>query len=104
MSTRDDLASLIEFGAVTMHSFEQIADAILKTGWRPPARVIEAVEDLENLLEGTIFKGDEYGSYWEKYNGVFWWGNEGLKAEEVFEWAAEYEMGTLRVIWEPEEA
>ena len=39
MSTRDDLASLIELGAVTGHTFEQIADAILKAGWRPPSDV-----------------------------------------------------------------
>ena len=36
MTMRDDLADLIEFGAVTKHTFEQIADAILKAGWRPP--------------------------------------------------------------------
>ena len=49
MSTRDDLVDLIELGAVTRHSFGQIADAILKAGWRPPAREITTVEELEAL-------------------------------------------------------
>ncbi len=80
-----------------------LADEIIEAGWRPPMRMISTVEDLEALPDGTIFKGDAYGGVWEKHDGTYWWGNDGFGAEETLKCADEYEMGTLRVIWEPEE-
>ena len=109
MSARDKLAEIIsdaenctdEEGSWALP--EDVADAVVAAGWRPPMRVASTVEDLEALPDGTIFKGDAYGGVWEKHDGTYWWGNDGFGAEETLKCADEYEMGTLRVIWEPEE-
>ena len=109
MSARDKLAEIIsdaenctdEEGYWALP--EDVADAVVAAGWRPPMRMISTVEDLEALPDGTIFKGDAYGGVWEKHDGTYWWGNDGFGAEETLKCADEYEMGTLRVIWEPEE-
>ena len=53
MSTRDDLESLIELGAVTRHSFGQIADAIIKAGWRPPTDAVSEVEAAARALNSS---------------------------------------------------
>ena len=52
MNARDKLADLLE--EVIDFDIEQIADVILKAGWRPPARVIETVEELEDLPRGSV--------------------------------------------------
>ena len=54
MSARDDLADLIE--EVIDFDIDQIADMILKAGWRPPARKIETAEELKALAEGSIVR------------------------------------------------
>jgi hypothetical protein len=52
MSDRDTLASVIE-SVPGVYDSEQVADAVIAAGWRPPARVIETAEDLD-LPAGTL--------------------------------------------------
>ena len=35
---------------------EHLADAIVNAGWRPPARVVETVEETEELPPGTVIR------------------------------------------------
>lgn len=60
MSAREDLAGLIwttsreDEGTISGIGAGYIADVLLAAGWRPPARVIETVEELEALATGSV--------------------------------------------------
>lgn len=54
MSDRDELAKLV----VNRDEWDA-ADAILAAGWRPPARTVTTVEELDALAVGSVvFEGD----------------------------------------------
>lgn len=109
MSTRDELIYTVgqAMGAAwtdeTGYALapRTVADHLLIQGWRPPMRVIEAVEELEALPEGsTILDVDD--STWQS-----------AYAETGYDWTSrsmtfdsEYlvlmELGPFRVVWEPE--
>lgn len=95
MSARDDLVDLITLGAVTRHSFGQIADAILKAGWRPPMREVSTVEELETLPDGAVML-DSGEKIWRWRDSRMWWDNEWWEMNDVLE------CGPFRVVWEPE--
>lgn len=63
MSTRDDLAALIVSTwdappppVWSSHIWEQLADAILDAGWRPPARVITTREEEQALPRESLLR------------------------------------------------
>jgi len=67
MSARDDLADLLDprrksrrSGGSVLLSAESVTERILAAGWRPPARKIETVEELDALPEGSIVR-DSWG-------------------------------------------
>ena len=55
MRARDDLADLLRVAdANSWDKWWKIADAVIAAGWRPPARKIETVEELEALPDGSL--------------------------------------------------
>jgi hypothetical protein len=86
MSDRDALAGLIGDWII---SAGETADEILAAGWRPPAQVIETVEQAEALPVGSIIlernsESDQpiawlrteiegSGPRWEEFSGVSDW-------------------------------
>lgn len=97
MSNRDDLANLIE--EVIDFDIDQIADTILKAGWRPPARTIEPAEELDALPYGTVIRdsdGDVCEAIGRDCSGGMRWIETG--------WSDERESVTLppaTILWEP---
>ena len=112
MSTRDELVAALISGFAIKNAvwvendmpclrLGEVADYLLSQGWRPPMRVIETVEELEALPEGsTILDVDD--STWQS-----------AYAETGYDWTSrsmtfdsEYlvlmELGPFRVVWEPE--
>lgn len=71
---RDQLAQIIEH-AGRGHSGHiaplapVLAASILAAGWRPPARVVTTVEELDALPEGTVIQ-DILGATWTLYEGI----------------------------------
>lgn len=67
---RDDLAATVsEFFAPT-DTTENVADAIIASGWRPPARVVTTVGELDALKSGTAVQ-DTRGFVWVR-GGSYW--------------------------------
>ena len=74
MSTRDELADLItEFMESDVPESVPdkheplgidyaVADAILAAGWRPPARIVTTVEELDALAVGTVVMEGDHGT------------------------------------------
>ena len=104
MSTRDDLAALIVSTwdappppVWSSHIWEQLADAILDAGWRPPARTIETAEELDALPDGSVVL-DRQHDVAEKHSGR-------LLYRETRNMPLEYlakHYGPFTVLWEPE--
>lgn len=93
MSARDDLADLLE--EFIDFDIDQIADMILKAGWRAPARKIEKAEDLEALADETVIR-DQAGEVFEALStgGMdFWLGDEAFQPSSV--------RLPATVLWEP---
>jgi hypothetical protein len=67
MSAHDDLAELIRRHErdVIAVSHQDLADAILAAGWRPPATVASTVEEVRSLPEGSIVRSTETDYLWE---------------------------------------
>lgn len=91
--SRDDLADLIdEF----IDSYpDRIADAIIAAGWRPPARKIETVGELEALPDGSVVL-DRQHDVAEKHSGR-------LLYRETRNMPLEYlakHYGPFTVLWE----
>ena len=108
---RDKLAQIIyatlncQYGDFTMP--DDAADEIIRAGWRPPARTVTTVEELDALAVGTVVMegndGTPYDTGWgfKMMPGVFhrftvgWHVVAGI-GERVPELPA-------TVLWEPEE-
>lgn len=64
-TARDRLAALLaddwnpERDPILTAMFRDYAQTILKAGWRPPARTVGTVEELDALPEGTIIRDSE---------------------------------------------
>ena len=77
---------------------EDVADEIIRTGWRPPARTVITVEEAEALRDGTLIV-DSMGD-----SGLVWGGfvkydeTSGLTIAYAFK-----HFGPLAVVWEPKE-
>jgi hypothetical protein len=48
---------------------EAIADELIGCGWRPPARTVSTVEELDALADGTVIR-DIFGATWTLYEGL----------------------------------
>ena len=76
----------------------EITDVVLRNGWCPPPRVIENVDDLDEMPSDSAVR-DSRGRIWFR-------GSEGCKwvsgyVQRDSEWFA---GDRLTVLWEPEEA
>lgn len=58
MTARFDLVREIAGHGVRMHDAEAIADSVMAEGWRPPARRVETVEELDALPVGSVVRSD----------------------------------------------
>ena len=92
-TTRDQLAKLI----VNRDEFDG-ADAIIAAGWRPPARTVTTVEELDALPKGSVVRGAGRAALYEKW-GDDTWAEPGY--EYTFSGCGIYPPVT--VIYEPEE-
>ena len=74
------------------------ADAILAAGWRPPARVVTTVEELDALPVGSIVRDVERAALDEKWDDDTW-------AEAGYEYTFSSRSIHLpaAVIYDPEE-
>ena len=111
MSARDELADLInEFmesdvpeSVPDKHEPLGIdyaaADAILAAGWRPPARTVTTVEELDALPVGSIVRDVERSALDEKWDDNLW---AEVAYESTFSSSSIHTPAT--VLWEPEEA
>ena len=91
---RDQLAQIIydtlngQYGDFCMP--DDAADAILEAGWRPPARTVTTVEELDALPEGTMIRDSE-GTVAENWDGTWYvtgagrYWNEDLPATVLYE-------------------
>ncbi|OCK13485.1 hypothetical protein [Cutibacterium avidum] len=105
MSARDDLADLIEVAdantwdkTTPVPNWQQIADAVLAAGWRPPARKIETVEELDALPLGTAVQtpnGAVFVADWRSEGALIWLVSEGDG------WTSEEMELPATVLWEP---
>ena len=65
---RDQLAALLaddwnpDRDLVLTAMFRDYAQTILDAGWRPPARVVTTVEDLDALAVGTVVMEGDHGT------------------------------------------
>lgn len=68
LTLRDRLVDLIEWAETDTYATSQpdgmarttiLADAILDAGWRPPARTVTTVEELDALADGTVVRDSE---------------------------------------------
>ena len=109
MSARDKLAEIIsdaenctdEEGSWALP--EDVADAVVAAGWRPPMRVISTVEELEALLPRTmILDGDD--APWAKNSYAFFdvWVIPAGSMERTSADLLREMPGPFRVVWEPE--
>lgn len=94
---RDRLARIIldceDLNRAVLADCEDIADAILAAGFRPPARTVTTVEELDALAEGTMIRYSE-GTVAEKWGGT--WCMTGAGRYWIEDIPA-------TVVWEPEE-
>ena len=100
---RDQLAQIIydtlngQYGDFTMP--DDAADKIIRAGWRPPARTVTTVEELDALPVGSIVRDVERSALDEKWDDNMW-------AEVAYE--STFSSSSIRtpatVLWEPEEA
>ena len=103
MTTRDQLAQIIydtlngQYGDFNMP--DDAADKIIAAGWRPPARTIATVEELDALPEGTVIRSAD-GWAWQRdnHNG-FWY----TIASEDDSTPGDFAYYPLTVLYEPEE-
>ena len=109
MSVRDKLAEIIsdaenctdEEGSWALP--EDVADAVVAAGWRPPMRMIETVEELDALLPRTmILDGDD--DPWAKNSDAFFdvWVIPAGSMERTSADLLREMPGPFRVVWEPE--
>lgn len=84
LTLRDRLVDLIEWAETDTYATSQpdgmarttiLATAILDAGWRPPARTVTTVEELDALPEGTMIRDSE-GTVAENWDGT-WHSTEG---------------------------
>ena len=100
---RDQLATLID-----MHSSyrlgedsHDIADAVLRAGWRPPVRIITDAADLDALPIGTVVMNDG-GQIAQRYDGPgVWWQ---VLDNDQYDSADLIGTGHVTVLHEPDEA
>ena len=71
-----------------------MADAIVNAGWRPPARTVTTVEELDALAKGTVVL-DAHGRMFQKL--LFGWEASGYVGH--FDECAR----PATVLWEPDE-
>ena len=73
---RDQLAQIIydtlngQYGDFTMP--DDAADKIIRAGWRPPARTVTTVEELDALPVGSIVRDVERAALDEKWDDNMW--------------------------------
>ena len=106
---RDQLAQIIEdhrygadivsvrAGITRVHSSSDlIAAAVIAAGWRPPARTVSTVEEVEALRDGTLVVTRMGGS------GYVWRDHVHATYPAFYHlrWAIEH-YGPLTVVWEP---
>ena len=97
---RDKLAQIIydtlngQYGDFTMPA--DAADAIIAAGWRPPARTVTTVEELDALPVGSIVRDVERAALDEKWDDNLW-------AEVCYESTFSSSMihTPAIVLWEP---
>ena len=72
---RDQLAQIIN---EHMEADYAMADAIIAAGWRPPARTVTTVEELDALPKESVVRNAERTELCEKWHDNKWWemGNE----------------------------
>lgn len=110
VNARDDLADLIETELTyppmgDPGDTERVADAVIAAGWRPPARVIETVEELDALPDGSIILGGlRLGTNQRaiQRSRIGWWEiwTDGwFSSSELVD---EMKLGPFTVVWEPE--
>jgi len=103
---RDQLAQIIEdhyydgrSGWISYENrqkaIERMANKILAAGFRPPARVVTTVEELDALPEGTVIR-DREGTVAESWDGVWHSSEGGCYGHEILALPA-------TVLYEPEE-
>ena len=99
---RDQLAQIIydtlnrKYGDFTMP--DDAADAIIRAGWRPPARTVTTVEQLDALPVGSIVVRSASGTIACRYDK---WNAVALGVGAPFDWTVL--ALPLTVIYEPEE-
>ena len=98
---RDQLAQIIydtlngQYGDFTMP--DDAADAIIRAGWRPPARTVTTVEERAAVRRGTVVRSASgtIACRYDKWNAV------ALGVGAPFDWTVL--ALPLTVIYEPEE-
>ena len=101
-TVRDRLAQIIydvldpQYGDFNMP--DDAATAILAAGWRPPARVVTTVEELDALPVGSVVRDVERTALCEKWDGNMW-------ADVAYEYTLSSSSIHLptTVLYEPEE-
>lgn len=74
---------------------EELADRLLEVGWRPPARVVTTVEELNALPDGTVIRDSiEYVA--ESLHGMWYVTGGGRHSGTEL-------APPATVLWEPEE-
>ena len=97
---RDQLAQIIydtlngKYGDFAMP--DDAADAIIRAGWRPPARTVTTVEQLDALPVGSIVRDDERAALDEKWDDDMW---AEVCCEGTFSSSSIHTPAT--VLWEP---
>ena len=99
---RDQLAQIIydtlngQYGDFNMP--DDAAEAILDAGWRPPARTVTTVEELDALPVGSIVRDVERSALDEKWDDNMW-------AEVAYEYTFSSSIihTPAIVLYEPEE-
>ncbi len=101
---RDQLAELLaddwnpDRDPILTAMFRDYAQTILDAGWRPPARVVTTVEELDALPVGSIVRDVERAAIDEKWDDNTW-------AEVAYEYT--FSSSSIHtpatVIYEPEE-
>ena len=85
-----------------LHRLAQViaaaADKIIRAGWRPPARTVTTVEELDALPVGSIVRDDERAALDEKWDDDMW---AEVGYEYTFSSSSIHTPAT--VLWEPEE-
>lgn len=107
LTPREQLAQIIDRGMFpetpddVRSTEDAIADAVISAGWRPPARVVTTVGELDALPRGTVIRDalsvQECLGEWLSPHAPLWAGTAGDM----------HTSGNLHlpatVLWEPEE-